>query len=86
MPRSAKVDLVFRTCLTERGSAFADRGAWAGFLASVLQLTDTIRWGDPMSQNIIWLLCLNEWVRFAIVNYLFTAPRIEPLLRYNLYH
>ena len=34
MPRSATVDLVFRTCLTERGSAFADRGAWAGFLGN----------------------------------------------------
>ena len=34
VPRSATVDLVFRTCLTERGSAFADRGAWAGFLAN----------------------------------------------------
>ena len=34
VPRSATVDLVFRTCLTEHGSAFADRGAWAGFLGN----------------------------------------------------
>jgi len=34
VPRSATVDLVFRTCLTEHGSAFADRGPWAMFLGN----------------------------------------------------
>ena len=38
VPRSATVDLVFRTCLTERGSAVADRGAWAGFLGNISRL------------------------------------------------